>query len=423
MPVTDAAGFEPWEVEARRRAKEGLATLFPLRDLSEYGHRTFGARFERGARGGVTWDQIALAPPLFTPKRFERMVELGREPYFSDVDLATRIGGFHSSLPIYLSALGSTDAASQGGLLLAGTAARRGLPMVLGENISTVRGYAKRIKPDHPSLKERAAAYAKALPDKLGGLVVQQSVEDADAELWNHVYSDPDFEPLLSTGRLGFELKCGQGAKPGLGGLTLVGPADAKRLKQKFLVQDQELGQSYRLRHSAPGTYTEEILRQQVHLMRNNYPRTRIWIKLPPTRDVDAAAAVAWEAGADAVTVDGAEGGTGLAPTAFLDHMGLPLLECLFLLGRPETKHCLNVSGGFYEGSRILKALCLGARAAGLGRSVLAAAETDAERGLDRFLDVLDMELRMLTSGLGKYHVKDVASEDLFLPRGTVPSF
>jgi len=422
MPV-DAAGLEPWEAESRRRAKDGLLALFPLRDVSEYGHRTFGQRTERAARSGLSWDQIALAPPLFTPKRFERMLELGREPYFSDVDLSTKVGGFASPVPFYLSAMGGTSAASHGGFALATTAAQRGIPLVLGENISTVRGYEKRTQADHPSFKERAKAYLKALPEKLGGLVIQQSVEDADSELWNHVYSDPDFEPLLATGRLGFELKCGQGAKPGLGGLTLVGAADAKRLKTKFLVQEHDIGHSHRMRHSAPGTYTEEILRNQVRLMRNNYPRARIWIKLPPTRDVDAAAATCWDAGADAVTVDGAEGGTGLAPSAFLDHMGLPLLECLFLLGRPDAKHCLHVSGGFHEGARIVKALCLGARAVGLGRAALAAHDADEDHGLGKFFDVLDLELRMLVSGLGKYRVPDLAAEDLFLPRGTVPTF
>jgi methylamine---glutamate N-methyltransferase subunit C len=417
MPV-DAAGLEPWEAESRRRAKEGRLALFPLRDVSEYGHRTFGARAERAARAGLTWDQIALVPPLFTPRRFDKMVELGREPYFTDVDLATTIGGFHSAAPYYASAMGGTAAASLGGAGIAEACARRGLPLVLGENVATVRGYDKRLHPGHPSFKERCRAYADALPERRGGLVIQQSVEDADAELWNRVYSDPAFEPLLSTGRLGFELKCGQGAKPGLGGLTLVSGADARRLKAKFLVQEEDLGHGHRMRHSAPGTYTEEILRNQVRLMRNNYPRAKVWIKLPPTRDVDAAAQVAWEAGADAVTVDGAEGGSGLAPTAFLDHLGLPLLECLLLLGRPDPRRCLHVSGGFHEGSRVVKALCLGARAVGLGRALMAAQDAEEAQGVERFLDVLETELRMVVSALGKYRAAELDGEDLFLPRG-----
>src|SRR5690242_20794155 len=49
-----------------------------------------------------------------------------------------------------------------------------------------------------------------------GGVVVQQGTEDADAEVWNRVYSDPSVAPLRDRGGLAFELKVGQGAKPGL---------------------------------------------------------------------------------------------------------------------------------------------------------------------------------------------------------------
>lgn len=96
-----------------------------------------------------------------------------------------------------------------------------------------------------------------------------------------------------------------------------------------------------------------------LHLMRNNYPRARCWVKLPPARDVADAAAVAWQAGADAVTVDGAEGGTGWAPGVFLDQVGLPLHECLRRLGRPSGT--LLASGRVHDGARTLKLLALGA--------------------------------------------------------------
>ena len=42
------------------------------------------------------------------------------------------------------------------------------------------------------------------MPDGLGGVVVQQSTEDADAEVWNLVYSDPFATRLLNSGRLAF---------------------------------------------------------------------------------------------------------------------------------------------------------------------------------------------------------------------------
>ena len=66
------------------------------------------------------------------------------------------------------------------------------------------------------SLLGRITAYAEHALAGCGGVVVQQSTEDADAEVWNLVYSDPNVQPLLESGRLAFELKVGQGAKPGL---------------------------------------------------------------------------------------------------------------------------------------------------------------------------------------------------------------
>src|SRR6185312_8162726 len=115
--------------------------------------------------------------------------------------------------------------------------------------------------------------------------------------------------------------------KPGLGGMTLVDPSTAASLSELYSV-DLSLGDRV-LRSSSPGTFTSEILRQQIRLMRNNFPRAGVWVKLLPGRDIASAASVAWAAGADAVTVDGAEGGTGWAPTAFLQHVGLPLGNCL----------------------------------------------------------------------------------------------
>ncbi len=418
MPV-DA---DPYDA-VRRRARQGAAALFPFDDPAEYGTRPVGASRMRAARGGLRWEDIAIAPPLFTPRRYEKMLDLGREPYYTDVDLAVDLGGFSSRLPIYASAMGSTEIASRTSLPIARAAGAAGVPLVLGENVTTVRGYATPSSEGHPSLKQRADAYSGTLDEDVGGLVIQQSVEDADAELWNQVYSDPDFEPLLSTGRLGFELKCGQGAKPGLGGLTLVTGDDAERLGKHFLVEETEVGGGLRMRHSAPGTYSEEILRQQIRLMRNNYPRARVWVKLPPTRDMDAAARVAWDAGADAVTVDGAEAGSGLAPTAFLDDVGLPLLECLFLLGRPPADRCLTVSGGFADAGRIVKALALGARSVGLGRALLVALDEGGADGLDRYLQTAAAEMRLLVSAVGKYRVAELTPEDLFLPQGTVPGF
>jgi glutamate synthase domain-containing protein 2 len=331
------------------------------------------------------------------------------------VALETVVGGFRSTRPLYLSAFGSTQAASVDlGLAASRQAARLGVPMVVGENVMPVNGYGRIEESAERSLLGRISAYVKEVPDGYGGVAVQQSTEDADAEVWNLVYSDPNVQSLLETGRLAFELKVGQGAKPGLGGMTLLDRASAARLGDAYAM-DPVFGGGEGdpvLRCSSPGTFTDEILRQQIRLMRNNYPRARIWVKLPPARDVREAAMVAWDAGADAVTVDGAEAGSGWAPLSFLDHVGLPLGECLRRIGRHSS--CLLVSGRMWEGTRVAKCLALGADAAGLGRAALIAVDTDPEHGLVRLVECLSLELRLLASALGKYRIGALSPEDLW---------
>ncbi|MFT7834601.1 glutamate synthase-related protein [Saccharothrix sp. BKS2] len=417
------------EAAVRDRARTGTAAAFP--PLEDYGHALFGAAVSGTgsvsgsgsavSASGVVSDELdaaRLVPPVFVPERLEKLIDLAREPLHGDVDLTTSVGGFASALPVYLSAFGSTQVASADlGVAASAQAGALGVPVVVGENVVPVNGYGRLADGGGRSLLARIRAYADAVPDGLGGVVVQQSTEDADAEVWNLVYSDPSARPLLESGRLGFELKVGQGAKPGLGGMTVVDAADTRRLSEQFALEpvfDPATGRV--LRCASPGTFTEEILRQQVRLMRNNFPRARVWVKLPPGRDVAAAAAIAWAAGADAVTVDGAEGGSGWAPAAFLAGVGLPLAECLRRIGPPDG--CLLVSGRVWEGLRAVKCLAAGAGAVGLGRAALIAVDEDPRAGLVRLVECLALELRMLISALGKYRVSALSPEDLWSPTG-----
>ncbi|WP_326553360.1 glutamate synthase-related protein [Micromonospora sp. NBC_01813] len=396
------------EEQIRLRARTGTAAVFP--PAGEYGTRLFGAASR--VDSGDPLDRARLAPPVFMPLRLEKLIDLGREPLHDDVDLRTGIGGFTSSLPVFLSAFGSTQAGS-GDLAIAASrqAGRLGVPMVIGENMVPVHGY-RRGGAASPLLA-RIGAYLEQADDQLGGVVVQQSTEDADSEVWNLVYSDPATGLLLASGRLAFELKVGQGAKPGLGGMTVLPAAEAARLADRFAVSDV-LDPGSRLRCASPGTFTAEIVRQQLRFMRNNFPKARIWVKFHPGRDIAEAVDAAWRAGADAVTVDGAEGGAGWAPLGFLDGVGLPLAECLRRIGQPTG--CLLVTGRMWEGGRVVRALALGARAAGLGRAALLAVDEDPDAGLVRLVESLALECRLLISALGKYTPDALAPEDVWWP-------
>jgi hypothetical protein len=426
-----AAGFP--ESAVRARARHGAAEAFPPVDA--YGEQLFGTGCAAGSgaagdgafdrafdRAFDELDSARLVPPVFMPERLEKLIDLGREPMPDDVDLTTTVGGFTAALPVYLSAFGSTRLGSGDlGVAASRQAGRLGLPMVIGENAVPVHGYRHGVgggNGPEPVLLARIRAYLDASPAGKGGVVVQQSTEDADCEVWNLVYSDPTVQPLIESGRLAFELKIGQGAKPGLGGMTVLDAADAERLGDRFAVSDA-LGNpdGRRLRCATPGTFTEEIVRQQLRFMRNNFPRARVWVKFHPGRDIGWAATTAWQAGADAVTVDGAEGGTGWAPRVFLDQVGLPLAECLRRIGRPEG--CLLVSGRMWEGGRTVRALALGARAVGLGRAALLAVDEDPDHGLERLVECLALEARLLISALGRYSVAALSPDDVWSPAAT----
>ncbi|AEB46084.1 MULTISPECIES: glutamate synthase-related protein [Micromonospora] len=398
----------------RQRAREGVAAVFPPVDT--YGRQLHGAGDEESpgpASVSDDLDQARLVPPVFMPRRLEKLIDLGREPLHDDVDLDTVIGGFRSPLPVYVSAFGSTRVASgDAGIAASRQAGRLGIPMVIGENMVPVGGYRRAEAAQSPILA-RLRAYAQECPPGVGGVVVQQSTEDADSEVWNLVYSDTSVRELRDSGRLGFELKTGQGAKPGLGGMTAVDAEEAARLAGQFAVRDV-LGPDRWLRCATPGTFTEEILRQQVRFMRNNFPRARVWVKFHPGRDVAQAATTAWQAGSDAVTVDGAQGGTGWAPRAFLDQVGLPLGECLRRIGHPQG--CLLATGRIWEGGRAVRALALGATAVGLGRAALLAVDEDPENGLIRLVEALALEARLLVSAVGKYRADALTAEDLWWP-------
>jgi hypothetical protein len=373
-----AQGFP--EDEVRTRARDGAACAFP--PVAQYGRELFGAS---GRGGGDELDTMRLVPPVFMPRRLEKLIDLAREPLPDDVDLTTVIGGFRATMPVYLSAFGSTRVdGTDLGRAASRQAGALGIPVVIGEDV---------VPEPHTALLGRVRAYADTAPDGWGGVVVQQSTRDA--EVWNLVHSDRSVRPLLDDGRLAFELKVGQGAAPGLGGMAA-----------------PDTGADLRLRSGSPGTVTEEILRQQVRFMRANFPLARIWVKLPPARDIGAAVRVAWQAGADAVTVDGAESGTDWAPTGFLDHVGLPLVECLRRIGTPEG--CLLVTGRMWEGGRVAKAIALGARAVGLGRAALLAVDEDPEVGLVRLAECLALELRLLISSVGKYAPWALGAEDVW---------
>ncbi len=398
------------------RALRGKDAVYPFGLISSYGTAVLGSGiYVKGCPRFKTLDSVVLMPPAFTPKRLAKAAELLREPSFMDVKTETIIGGFPSALPIVVGSMGSTHIASKTALAISRAAAKSGVVYGIGENVATVRGYSRRLTKGHPSLKERLLAYLSNM-DKKGGVIIQQSIEDAYDELWNKVYSDRDIEPYIEEGKIGFEIKIGQGAKPGLGGVIKIPREQVERLRAKYKFDESELSKKYVTRYSVPGTFTAEILAGTIRFMKTAYPRAKIWIKLGPFRDALDVIRIASEEGADAVVIDGKEGGTGMAPTAAMKDLGYPTLVGLKVIRQAREeghKISLLIAGRLYDGGHVVKSLSLGATAAYMARPFLIAALARGEKGVENYVESLKVEIQMLVSALGKYDVADVGPEDV----------
>jgi methylamine---glutamate N-methyltransferase subunit C len=88
---------------------------------------------------------------------------------------------------------------------------------------------------------------------------------------------------------------------------------------------------------------------------------------------------IAVKTGVDGIVIDGAQGGTGAAPTVASNHLGIPLLPALV-----QATHALEemgvkdevsliVSGGIKDGADVAKALALGANAVAIGTGAMVA--------------------------------------------------
>ncbi len=403
--------------EISLKAKLGSEAIYPFSKIDEYGRAFLGADIYFKPTRFHTLDRLILLPPAFTPLRLKKMEEILREPLYTDVDTETIIGGFKSKVPITVASMGSTDVANKVSINIAIGAAKSGVIMGIGENVATVRGYDKRLSNNQPSLKERIINYLENIEDDYGGIVLQQNVEDAYDELWNKIYSDKQLDQYIDKGLIAFEIKLGQGAKPGLGGEIKVNREQALKLKQKYYFPDDPekvIKRNYE-RHSAPGTFTEEILSSMIRLMKNNYPRIKVWIKTGPYRDLDKVIDVAWKNGADAVIIDGKEGGTGMSPIIAMKDLGYPTIVCLKKIHDARLRNIntsLLISGRLYDGGHVVKSIALGATAVSMGRPFIIAAQYGSN-GVRNFINAIKIEIQMLVSALGKYRLQDLGIEDI----------
>jgi glutamate synthase domain-containing protein 2 len=256
------------------------------------------------------------------------------------------------------------------------------------------------------------------------------------------------------------EIVVGQGAKPGGGGV-LLGQKITKRVADMRSLPEG-IDQRSACRH--PDWSGPDDLEIKIQELREITDWQKpIYIKVGASRPYyDIALAV--KSGADAVVLDGMQGGTAATQEVFIENVGLPTLaairpavQALQDLGM-HRKVQLIVSGGIRNGADVAKCLALGADAVAIGTAALiaigdndpgleaqynamgttAGAYDDWHEGRDpagittqdpklaarldpiiagkrlaNFLSVLALEVQTIARACGKSHVQNLEPEDL----------
>jgi methylamine---glutamate N-methyltransferase subunit C len=193
------------------------------------------------------------------------------------------------------------------------------------------------------------------------------------------------------------EIVVGQGAKPGGGGM-LLGQKITKRVAEMRRLPEG-IDQRSACRH--PDWTGPDDLEIKIHELREITDWEKpVYVKVGASRPYyDTALAV--KSGADAVVLDGMQGGTAASQDVFIENVGLPILSAIVPAVRAlqelgmHRKVQLIVSGGIRNGADVAKCLALGADAVSIGTAALVALGDNDPR--------LEDEYRALGTTAGAY--------------------
>jgi glutamate synthase domain-containing protein 2 len=193
------------------------------------------------------------------------------------------------------------------------------------------------------------------------------------------------------------EIVVGQGAKPGGGGMLLGHKISDRVAAMRDLPQG--IDQRSASRHP-DWTGPDDLEIKIMELREITDWEKPVFVKVGATRTYyDVQLAV--KAGADAIVVDGMQGGTAATQDVFIEHAGIPTLaatrlavDALQELDRHREVQ-LIVSGGIRTGADVAKALALGADAVSIGTGVVIAMGDNSPE--------LDEAYRELGSAAGYY--------------------
>ena len=356
----------PFLCEVSLSAFRGREALYPVPE--QFGASTAGALKDYG----LDWSHFNILSALVGAKGIESDSDVA---IFPNVDVTSEVAGIPLKLPIVIGAYGSTEVARVNWDGLAVGAALSGILITIGENVCGMDPEA--VITDGKvtysrELKRRVEAFRKFWDGKNGDVAVQTNVEDQ--RLGVDVYAISKLEVNV------IERKWGQGAKAIGGEVRIRDLAKAIMLKKRGYIvhpdpEDPTVQEAFKdgvfasfERHSRVGMPSERGFLEDIDWLREQGAK-HVTLKTGAYRPAAVAFTMklASEAKIDAVTFDGAGGGTGMSPVPMMDEMSTPtvyleaqVLKCAEIL-RKKGRHVpdLIMAGGFINETQIFKAIAM----------------------------------------------------------------
>ncbi|MEE9474071.1 MAG: glutamate synthase-related protein [Candidatus Hydrothermarchaeaceae archaeon] len=294
---------------------------------------------------------------------------------FPNADVSTSVGGVKLKIPVLVPGLGSTKVAKDNWDGLAVGTAISGTIMTIGENVcgmdpdSTIEN--GKVK-ESPDLRYRIEKYREFWDGEHGDIVVQTNVEDQRLGV--------DLYALNELGVNIIERKWGQGAKA-IGGEVRVDNLDRAILLKKrgYVVlpdpEDKDVQAAFKKgvfktfeRHSRVGMPEERGFIEDIEWLRDSGAK-KVFLKTGAYRPevVAFTMKVASEAKIEALTFDGAGGGTGMSPVPMMQECSTPtvfleaqVLKCAEIL-KKQGRHVpdLVMAGGMVNETQVFKAIAM----------------------------------------------------------------
>lgn len=170
-----------------------------------------------------------------------------------------------------------------------------------------------------------------------------------------------------------YQIKIGQGAKPGIGG-HLPGEKVLEGISKTRMIPMGSDAISPAPQHDI---YSIEDLRLLIYAIKEASGYKPVCVKIAAVHNVAAIATGIVHAGADMVYLDGYRGGTGATPTVVRDNVGFPAELALAAVDQRlreegiRHKASMMVAGGFRNSADVMKAIALGADAVAIGSASL----------------------------------------------------